>query len=80
MPFYTRLGFEPISNKELSFSLCSVIQEEIRLGLDPTRRVAMRRRFVAFADDFFSCVHMKSKTIALDYVVVNRKKNNWSVS
>ena len=36
--------------------------------------------FAAFADDFFSCVHMKSKTIALDYVVVNRKKNDWSVS
>lgn len=56
MPFYTRLSFELIPTKELSSSLFSVIQEEIRRGLDPIRPAAMRRRFAANADDFFSCV------------------------
>ena len=46
MPFYARLGFEVISAEQLSPALLSVIQHETRRGLDPTRRVAMRRRCV----------------------------------
>ena len=44
MPFYTRLGFEPIPIEELSPALRIVIEDETRRGLDLTRRVAMRRQ------------------------------------
>lgn len=44
MPFYARLGFEAIPGAELSPALRSVIDDEARRGLDPSRRVAMRRR------------------------------------
>jgi GNAT superfamily N-acetyltransferase len=43
MPFYARLGFEEIPQEELSPALLSVIDDETRRGLDPRRRVAMRR-------------------------------------
>lgn len=43
-PFYERLGFEVIAPEHLSAALRSVVQSETRRGLDPTRRVAMRRR------------------------------------
>ena len=43
MPFYARLGFEVIPSESLSAALRSVVQAETRRGLDPTRRVAMRR-------------------------------------
>ena len=43
MPFYARLGFEEIPPAELSAALLSVIEDETRRGLDPDRRVAMRR-------------------------------------
>jgi predicted N-acetyltransferase YhbS len=43
MPFYARLGFEQIPPAELSPALLSVIEDETRRGLDPGRRVAMRR-------------------------------------
>ena len=43
MPFYARLGFEEIPPEELSLGLRSVIEDETRRGLDPSRRVAMRR-------------------------------------
>ena len=43
MPFYARLGFEVIPPVALSPALRSVVQDETRRGLDPTRRVAMRR-------------------------------------
>lgn len=43
MPFYVRLGFEVIPPDELSPALNSVVQDETRRGLDPTRRVVMRR-------------------------------------
>jgi len=43
MPFYARLGFEVIPSEALSPTLRSVVQDETRRGLDPTRRVAMRR-------------------------------------
>jgi len=44
MPFYARLGFEVIPPEALSPALRSVVQDETRRGLDPMRRVAMRRR------------------------------------
>jgi putative acetyltransferase len=43
MPFYARLGFEEIPLEELSPAMLSVIEDETRRGLDPRRRVAMRR-------------------------------------
>jgi GNAT superfamily N-acetyltransferase len=43
MPFYASLGFEVIPRHELSPSLRSVVRAETRRGLDPFRRVAMRR-------------------------------------
>ena len=42
-PFYERLGFEIIPNDSLSPALVAVIDDEIRRGLDPARRVVMRR-------------------------------------
>jgi GNAT superfamily N-acetyltransferase len=45
MPFYARLGFEVIPFEELSAALRVVVQDETRRGLDPARRVAMRRSF-----------------------------------
>jgi GNAT superfamily N-acetyltransferase len=44
MPFYARLGFVEIPAGNLSPALVSVLRDEARRGLDPTRRVAMRRR------------------------------------
>lgn len=46
MPFYARLGFEVIPPAELSPALRSVVQAETRRGLNPARRVAMRRACV----------------------------------
>jgi len=43
MPFYARRGFEVIPPEALSPALRSVVHDETRRGLDPTRRVAMRR-------------------------------------
>lgn len=43
MPFYAGLGFEVIPRRELSPVLQAVLQDETRRGLDPARRVAMRR-------------------------------------
>jgi GNAT superfamily N-acetyltransferase len=43
MPFYATLGFEEIPLPELSPELVAVIQNETERGLDPTRRVVMRR-------------------------------------
>ena len=43
MPFYARLGFEVIPPEELSAALRVVLEGESRRGLDPARRVAMRR-------------------------------------
>ena len=47
MPFYARLGFEVIPPEALSPALQSVVRDETRRGLDPTRRVAMRRQCAA---------------------------------
>ncbi len=43
MPFYARLGFEPIPSEDLSPALRAVVEDETRRGLDPARRVVMRR-------------------------------------
>jgi GNAT superfamily N-acetyltransferase len=43
MPFYARLGFEVIPREELSSVLRVVVQDETCRGLDPARRVTMRR-------------------------------------
>jgi hypothetical protein len=43
MPFYARLGFEVVSAAQLSPALLAVVEDETRRGLDPTRRVVMRR-------------------------------------
>jgi putative acetyltransferase len=43
MPFYARLGFELIPPEEISSVLRAVVEDETRRGLDPARRVAMRR-------------------------------------
>jgi GNAT superfamily N-acetyltransferase len=48
MPFYARLGFEVIPSEALGPALRSVVQDETRRGLDPARRVAMRRPCVAY--------------------------------
>ena len=42
MPFYEQLGFEVIPADELSAALLSVLDNEARRGLDPSRRVVMR--------------------------------------
>jgi len=43
MPFYARLGFDVIRPEELSSVLRSIVEDETRRGLDPARRVVMRR-------------------------------------
>ena len=42
MPFYAKLGFEPVAADALSIALHSVIDDEARRGLDRARRVVMR--------------------------------------
>ena len=44
MPFYARLGFEIVPDAQLGSALCAIVDDETRRGLDPTRRVVMRRR------------------------------------
>jgi GNAT superfamily N-acetyltransferase len=44
MPFYARLGFDLVLPEELSLALRAVVEDESRRGLDPSRRVVMRRR------------------------------------
>ena len=47
MPFYARLGFAEIDPGDLSSPLRSVVEDEARRGLDPARRVVMRRSCAA---------------------------------
>jgi GNAT superfamily N-acetyltransferase len=42
-PFYARLGFEIVPHEALSPALRAVFENETRRGLDPSRRVVMRR-------------------------------------
>jgi GNAT superfamily N-acetyltransferase len=44
MPFYARLGFEEIPAERMGPALRSILDLEIRSGLDGARRVAMRWR------------------------------------
>jgi GNAT superfamily N-acetyltransferase len=43
MPFYERLGFRVVPSSELSPALRAITEDEMRRGLDPSRRVAMKR-------------------------------------
>jgi GNAT superfamily N-acetyltransferase len=43
MPFYARLGFAVVPPEQLSTGLHAVVDDETRRGLDPLRRVVMRR-------------------------------------
>ena len=43
MPFYARLGFGIVAPEHLSFALRTVVEDETRRGLDPSRRVVMKR-------------------------------------
>ena len=43
MPFYARLGFGVVPPEQLSPSLRAVVEDETRRGLDPSRRVVMKR-------------------------------------
>jgi GNAT superfamily N-acetyltransferase len=43
MPFYERLGFTVVPSDEISPALRSVVIDECNRGLDPRRRVVMRR-------------------------------------
>lgn len=51
MPFYVQLGFEVIPGAELSLALHSVLEEEARRGLNPSRRVAMQYRLTESDDE-----------------------------
>jgi GNAT superfamily N-acetyltransferase len=43
MPFYARFGFEIVPRARLSPALRAIVADEARRGLDPGRRVVMRR-------------------------------------
>jgi GNAT superfamily N-acetyltransferase len=43
MPFYRRLGFVVVRPEELSDALRTVVDGETRRGIDPSRRVVMKR-------------------------------------
>ena len=44
MPFYARLGFEEIPPNDVSSAIRSILEAEVRSGLDGARRVPMRWR------------------------------------
>ena len=44
MPFYARLGFEPVDPDAVGAELRAVVDDEARRGLDPAKRVVMRYR------------------------------------
>lgn len=43
MPFYARLGFEVVPASERSPALRAIVDDECRRGLEPSRRVVMRK-------------------------------------
>lgn len=43
MPFYASLGFEVVAPVDVSVALSAIVREETSRGLDPARRVVMRR-------------------------------------
>lgn len=44
MPFYARLGFAVVPPEQVTPSLRAVVDDETQRGLDPSRRVVMKRR------------------------------------
>jgi GNAT superfamily N-acetyltransferase len=44
MPFYARMGFEPVSEREQRAALREVVDDETARGLDPAARCVMRYR------------------------------------
>jgi len=45
MPFFAKLGFVIVPPEQLSASLIAIVDDEARRGLDPLRRVVMKRQF-----------------------------------
>lgn len=43
LPFYARLGFDVVAPEQVSASLRAIVEDEARRGLDPSRRVVMKR-------------------------------------
>ena len=43
MPFYARLGFAVVAPEKVSVPLRAIVEDETRRGLDPSRRVVMKR-------------------------------------
>jgi len=60
-PFYERLGFEVVPPAEISPAMLSLVIEEYRRGLDPQRRVVMRRPCDV---EHASNLHMRPTTFA----------------
>jgi GNAT superfamily N-acetyltransferase len=46
LPFYSRLGFFVVPPEQVSASLRAIVEDETRRGLDPSRRVVMKRPHV----------------------------------
>ena len=44
LPFYARLGFDVVAPEQLSAALRAIVRDETRRGLEPSRRVVMKRR------------------------------------
>ena len=43
-PFYESLGFESVRDSDLTDAMSAVVADEVRRGLDPLKRVVMRRQ------------------------------------
>jgi len=43
LPFYARLGFDVVALERVSAPLRTIVEDETRRGLDPSRRVVMKR-------------------------------------
>ena len=65
MPLYARLGFEIVPHAQLSPALCAIVEDETRRGLDPTRRVVMRRPLRTIDHDRAEKCHMNEVTLTL---------------
>ena len=50
MPWYARLGFAVVPPERLSTGLRTVVDDESRRGLDPSRRVVMKRNVQSRSD------------------------------
>jgi GNAT superfamily N-acetyltransferase len=50
LPFYARLGFHIVAPEHVSAPLRAVVEGETRRGLDPSRRVVMKRPSLAERD------------------------------